>query len=295
MKNLRWMGWIVVAMLVLPALPATAAGTFGTFYKHNCSGTKGSWNYRRAGSLLKGTYVDVPANAAKITVETGTDSHGGFGTCFLYVRYGNWPTATSPDTGVSRFSGFRQRAEQLNPPAGRYYIRLYAQSNYRTCIKIIVTSKPTIEWRTDMLNKVNYERGRRSIPRLTINSQLQAAAQAYATDMASKCYYGGDGHLGSTAANRTPEIRVRNSGYFSGYMTYGSRENIAIGQTTVQSVMYGPGWCWMTSSGHQANILNPNMTHVGFGYSKNNNDTYYVPGSSLPAKTRWVQVFGYRR
>lgn len=38
-------------------------------------------------------------------------------------------------------------------------------------------------------------------------------------------------------------------------------ENIAYGYTSSSSVFQG----WLNSSGHRANIENPNYTHVGFG------------------------------
>ena len=39
-------------------------------------------------------------------------------------------------------------------------------------------------------------------------------------------------------------------------------ENIARGYATPQAVVNG----WMNSSGHRANILNANYTHIGVGY-----------------------------
>jgi uncharacterized protein YkwD len=42
-------------------------------------------------------------------------------------------------------------------------------------------------------------------------------------------------------------------------------ENIAMGYPTPEDVMDG----WMTSSGHRANILNPDFTHLGVGVREN--------------------------
>ena len=68
-------------------------------------------------------------------------------------------------------------------------------------------------------------------------------------------------------------------------------ENIAYGQRTPEIVMNG----WMNSSGHRANILNPNMTYIGvgvayhnsvyywsqfFAVSNNLSDGAYIPGDS---------------
>ena len=51
-----------------------------------------------------------------------------------------------------------------------------------------------------------------------------------------------------------------------------SGENIAYGQPNANAVMA----TWMNSAGHQANILNPDFTHIGVGYIYKNNTTYWV-------------------
>jgi len=68
--------------------------------------------------------------------------------------------------------------------------------------------------------------------------------------------------------------RAERAGY-SGWMALG--ENVAYGYGSVESVMAG----WMNSSGHRANILNANFTHVGLGRATAANGTLY-----------WTQVFG---
>ena len=145
----RGLGWIALVLVVLSALPAAAG--FGTLRRHGCTGAAGTWSYRMAGETYRYLKVDVPVDAAKLTVETGTDGHRDYGNLSLYVRYGALPTRTSPNTGVSQYPGYRQRVQVSNPPAGRYYIRLYGRSRYRTCVKIIVTPKPppsvTGKWR----------------------------------------------------------------------------------------------------------------------------------------------------
>ncbi len=54
-------------------------------------------------------------------------------------------------------------------------------------------------------------------------------------------------------------------------------ENIAMGQTTPESVMQA----WMDSQGHRDNIMTPEFTRIGVGYSMNARGTPY-----------WVQLFG---
>ena len=289
MKTRQSMMWAVMAMLLLSALPTEAAGAFGTVTKHYCYGTKGSWKYRRAGHTYSYRLIDVPANAAKLTVETGTDSHGGYGNCSLYVRYGRLPTATSPNTGVSRFPGFRQRAELVNPPAGRYYIRLYARSNYRTCIKTIITPKSvnTSGWKADLLKLMNFERGKAGMAALRYNTALERAATLYAQDLATYKYTGHTGRDGSQ-----PIDRVRNQGY-----SWYANENLRYGYglsgssyvpLTVNQIMYGGEFGWMTEpepAGHKWAILNRTSTEVGFGRGYN---------SSAKYKYYWCADFGRR-
>ena len=53
-------------------------------------------------------------------------------------------------------------------------------------------------------------------------------------------------------------------------------ENIAMGQPNSQDVVR----TWMNSSGHRANILNPNHHHIGVGAYRTEGGTIY-----------WVQQF----
>lgn len=91
---------------------------------------------------------------------------------------------------------------------------------------------------------------------------------------------------------RKKSADMRDSGYFSHQSpTYGSpfdmmsrfgvkyqaaAENIAAGQPSPESVVKG----WMNSSGHRANILNPEFTHIGVGH---------VEGGSM--EHYWTQQF----
>ncbi|MGN0977744.1 MAG: CAP domain-containing protein, partial [Faecousia sp.] len=61
----------------------------------------------------------------------------------------------------------------------------------------------------------------------------------------------------------TPFQMIRNFGL--SFRSAG--ENIAKGYATPQAVVNG----WMNSSGHRANILNANFTHIGVGYVSGGN------------------------
>jgi hypothetical protein len=115
---------------------------------------------------------------------------------------------------------------------------------------------------------VNQERAARGLQPLSRVSPLDRAAQDYAVRM------GREGFFSHTAPDgSSPRDRIQAAGYPGG--TWG--ENIAAGQTTAEAVMQS----WMNSSGHAANILNANFTHLGIGVATGGGYGIY-----------WVQNFG---
>jgi uncharacterized protein YkwD len=279
MKTKRWVVWFGLMILLASALPAAAQ--FGTFYHNNITGTRGSWSMRRSnGQYIRGFTCDVPANAAKLQIDSGLT--GGYGDCDLFVGYGFLPTA-------SRYSyrrngnSYRESLTINNPRAGRWYIRLYGYSNYRTSLRFICTRKSTTtyNWRTDMHNRVNNYRRQYGRAALAQHSYIQRAAQNHANEMASYGYYS---HTGYFASTRTVEIRVRATGYWANLdpdnWRKGQSENIHAGPTTVAAAMQA----WINSTGHRNNILHSSMIHAGYGY-KYSADRF---------GRRWVQVFAFR-
>ncbi|MGQ9590717.1 MAG: PKD domain-containing protein [Planctomycetota bacterium] len=127
----------------------------------------------------------------------------------------------------------------------------------------------------EVVRLVNVERNREGgLPPLKGEPHLAAAALRHSTDMAVNMVTYID-HVGTDGS--TFDQRIREAGY-TGY-TY-LAENIAAGFTTPASVMAG----WMDSSGHRANILNPNLREIGASY---------VLGSS-GYRHFWTQDFGAR-
>ncbi len=118
----------------------------------------------------------------------------------------------------------------------------------------------------EVLNIVNSERGRVGLSPLRLHSQLTAAAQAHSEDMARHNFMS---HTGSDGSS--PFDRMRRYGYNFRW----AGENVASGYSSPQDVMRG----WMNSSGHRANILNPNFRDIGIGYALGN-------------RPYWTQTFG---
>lgn len=113
----------------------------------------------------------------------------------------------------------------------------------------------------EVVTLVNQERARQGLPALGTLDTLTAAAQVRAPEVArSFSHTRPDGRSFSTVLS---EAGVTNY-YMAG-------ENIASGQRTPEAVMNS----WMNSSGHKANILNKEFTHIGVAYHNG----------------AWVQVF----
>ncbi len=116
-----------------------------------------------------------------------------------------------------------------------------------------------------VVNLVNTERAKEGLAPLTIDTKVQAAAMVRAKECEiSFSHTRPDGSSFATA------LKEQNVSYRS------SGENIAYGQQTPEAVMRA----WMNSSGHRANIMNPNFTTIGVGYYENANGTDY-----------WCQLF----
>lgn len=116
----------------------------------------------------------------------------------------------------------------------------------------------------------NHERGQKGIPALKVNQQLMTAANKHASWMAASGELSHTGAHGSSFAHRIQA---------EGYKFWRGGENIAAGYRDVNSVMAG----WMRSPGHRANILNREVSEVGFGVV-----TSSAPGTE---KTWWCAVF----
>lgn len=119
----------------------------------------------------------------------------------------------------------------------------------------------------EVLNLVNKERAAQGLKPLTLNKELSRVATIKSKDMNDKNYFD---HNSPTYGSPFDMMKAFNISYRA------AGENIAKGQRTPSEVMND----WMNSSGHRANILNPNFTELGVGIYKNANGTIY-----------WTQMF----
>ncbi|MFF8812749.1 CAP domain-containing protein [Streptomyces pactum] len=120
----------------------------------------------------------------------------------------------------------------------------------------------------EVIALTNAERAAAGLGPLAHDASLTAAAQAHSDDMAARDFF-----AHTSPEGREPWHRATAAG--CGHRTIG--ENIACGRRTPAGVVQD----WMDSPGHRANILSPDFTWLGVGYT-----------AGGTAGTYWTQVFG---
>ena len=103
---------------------------------------------------------------------------------------------------------------------------------------------------------------------LSMVPELRCAARVHALDMIARDFFDHTNPDGDGPYERST---------YAGYDAMWSGENIAAGSVTAEGVMGQ----WMNSPGHCSNILFPDFTEIGVGYT---------PGGAYGSM--WVQVFG---
>lgn len=116
-----------------------------------------------------------------------------------------------------------------------------------------------------LVDLVNAERAKAGLSPLTINTKVQAAAMVRAKECEQRFSHTRPNGTSFATALKEQKVSYRSAG-----------ENIAWGQHSPEEVMKA----WMNSSGHRANIMNPNFTTIGVGYYENARGTDY-----------WCQLF----
>ncbi|HJV17777.1 MAG TPA: CAP domain-containing protein [Bacillales bacterium] len=109
-----------------------------------------------------------------------------------------------------------------------------------------------------VIDLTNAERKKNGLQPLKADASLSKVAQTKTNDMESKHYFS---HTSPTYGS--PFDMMRDFGVT--YRTAG--ENIAMGQPTAQQVVNA----WMNSEGHRKNILSPNYTNIGVGFTQTGN------------------------
>jgi uncharacterized protein YkwD len=125
------------------------------------------------------------------------------------------------------------------------------------------TASSTIE--QEILRLTNLERTRAGLPALRLSTQLNFMANAQAANMAARSAAVGNSAALSHTLYGTMIPTLSSRADFAGYGYSALAENIAYGTWTAAGVVQA----WMNSSGHRANILNPELREIGIGAAAN--------------------------
>ena len=121
-----------------------------------------------------------------------------------------------------------------------------------------------------MVNKVNAARAAEGLPPLEVSSVLRSNARVHSADMADNNFFS---HTSPTRGTFAARVNA------SGISYSGAGENIAYNSSvsSAHSMLMG-------SSGHRANILNTDFTHIGIGIEWDESEgVFYI--------TQWFAKF----
>ena len=117
------------------------------------------------------------------------------------------------------------------------------------------------DFEAQIISLINQERANNSLSKLSASGALSSAARGHSIDMACNNFASHTGSNGSSFGSRLIQ---------AGFPYSAAAENIAAGYGSPADVVSG----WMNSPGHRANILDPNLTHIGVGYAYYSSTTY---------------------
>lgn len=115
-------------------------------------------------------------------------------------------------------------------------------------------------YESEILTLINNARAAEGLPALSLNVQLQAAADAHSADMACNSLLSHTGSDGSSVSSRVAA---------QGYAASSSSEVIYAGGTAQDAF----NW-WMNDAPHRAEILKPTASEIGIGYAYLASSTY---------------------
>jgi uncharacterized protein YkwD len=199
-----------------------------------------------------------------------------------FERTGSWASWANQNTDVALNAG-NNTIEFRYDSGDTGYINIDYIGNLSasTSAPSAPVAQPASVQATAMLALVNQFRSqpqtcggvsKPAVPALTLNDQLNQAAQLHSEDMANNNYFDHDGLNGSSPWNRIAA---------TGYQVGGAQaENISAGRATAQEAFDG----WVASPGHCSNMMSPDVTQLGVGYGQNTASqfTHY-----------WTQVFAH--
>ena len=191
---------------------------------------------RKLFSLVLGTALVLPALFLNVSAATHTVASGDT----------MWKIANRYEVGLSEI-------KSANPQIKNYDLIYPGQT-----INIPTVDTSVSGFEQEVIRLVNEIRVEKGLKALTHDWELSRVARFKSQDMKDNKYF-----AHNSPVYGTPFQMIKNFGI--SYRSAG--ENIAKGYSTPQAVVNG----WMNSSGHRANILNANFTHIGVGYVSGGN------------------------
>jgi uncharacterized protein YkwD len=198
-----------------------------------------------AGTLTKPTRIFGGTGNDTMNGGAGADEiYGGAGTDQLYGRGG----------ADVLFGG--AGTDTLNGGSGSNSVNQGSPSRTDASVS-------TIE--QEILRLTNVQRAANGLSALRLNSQLNYMANLQAGNMASRSAAVGNAAAMSHTLYGTTTPTLSSRADYAGYGYTALAENIAYGTWTAAQVVQA----WMNSTGHRANILNPNLRAIGIGAAAN--------------------------
>lgn len=155
-----------------------------------------------------------------------------------------WKIAVKTETGVSELI-------DANPQLANPDMIYPGQT-------INIASNAEASQEQEVIQLVNQERAKEGLPALKYDWELARVAKYKSRDMKDQNYFSHN-----SPVYGSPFTMMRNFGI--NYRSAG--ENIARGQRSASQVVNA----WMNSSGHRANIMSSDFTHIGVGYVESGN------------------------
>ena len=146
-----------------------------------------------------------------------------------------------------------QEIKDANPQIKNYDLIYPGQQ-----IQVPTVDDGVTDFEKQVVTLVNEIRAEKGLQPLTYHWELSRVARIKSQDMKDNRYF-----AHNSPVYGSPAAMIRNFGI--SYRSAG--ENIAKGYATPQAVVNA----WMNSSGHRANILSANYTHIGVGYVSGGN------------------------
>jgi uncharacterized YkwD family protein len=232
---------------------------------------------------VSGSFVtlrDVPAQEARVdagalSVRTGPGLHFSFiavayngAVLPVLVQRNGWVQVQLPSGRYGWVSGGFVTLRSIAAPSPAVPLPTQPSQPPQPVPAEPATTYQISQFEQAVFQLVNAERQMHGLRPLQIDVKLFEVARLKSADMHDNRYFSHTSPVYGSPFNMMRLFGIT-------YHTAG--ENIAAGQTSPEAVVRA----WMNSSGHRANILNPNFTHIGVGYHNGpNNFRHY-----------WTQMF----